>query len=281
MQRRLSIALLIVLTSLLGCGEVRESWEAGSMAARDVHRGNSQALCGRFSEKMLEALPCDAVERVLRQTVDVVGAPLGKCRWAYTYQVHSVDPVQATAIYKCPFARESVKVTVAVEVRESGTRITGLWTDSPLLRSSPVLLRFELCREINEGRNACIGRLSETAWNEPRISVWNRWQNLRGGDRVGWKWLAPNGEQVTEFEHQVEESPPFEYRTWAYIEPDELETESPYGTWTVKLALNGKELEAFQFEVVGREARGGQERRLPERLGRQVASSSSSDDSLK
>ena len=34
MQRRLSIALLIILTSLLGCAEVRESWEAGSMAAR-------------------------------------------------------------------------------------------------------------------------------------------------------------------------------------------------------------------------------------------------------
>ena len=25
---------------------------------------------------------------------------------------------------------------------------------------------------------------------------------------------------------------------------------NPYGTWTVKLALNGKELEAFPFEVV-------------------------------
>jgi hypothetical protein len=25
---------------------------------------------------------------------------------------------------------------------------------------------------------------------------------------------------------------------------------NPHGTWTVKLALNGKELEAFQFEVV-------------------------------
>ena len=278
MQRRLSIAVLIVLTALLGCGEVRESWEAGSRAARDVHWGNAQALCGRFSEKMLEALPCDAVGRVLRQMVDVVGAPLGRCRWAYTYQIHSVDPVQATAIYKCPFARESVKVTVAVEVRESGTRITGLWTDSPLLRSNPVLLRFELCREINERRNACIGKLSEASWSEPRISVWNKWQNLRGGDRVGWKWIAPDGEKVAEFEHQVEESPSFDYRTWAYIEPAEMETENPYGTWTVKLGLNGKELEAFQFEVAHRGARGVQKHRLSEPPGRQVASSSSADD---
>ena len=154
------------------------------------------------------------------------------------------------AIYKCPFARESVKVTVTVEVTESGTRITGLWTDSPLLRSSPVLLRFELCREINEGRNACVGKLSETSWSEPRISVWNRWQNLRGGDWVAWEWFAPNGENVNEFKHQVEESPPFEYRTWAYIEPAKHEVADPYGTWTVKIGLNGEQLEAFQFEVV-------------------------------
>lgn len=281
MRARLSIPPLIVLISLLGCAEVRESWEVSSRAARDVHQGNAQALCGRFSEKMLEALPCDAVERVLRQTVDLVGAPMGECGWAYTYRAHSIDPLQSVAIYKCPFARESVKVTVAVEVRESRTRITGLWTDSPLLRSRPVLLRFELCREINEGRNACIGRLTETSWSEPRISVWNKWQNLRGGDRVGWKWIAPGGESVAEFEHQVEESPSFDYRTWAYIEPAEMKTKNPYGTWTVKLGLNGKELEDFQFEVVHRGARGRQERRPSEPPGRQLASSSPSDDPLK
>jgi hypothetical protein len=250
MQRRPSIALLIVLVSLFGCAELRESWEACSEAAEAVHLGDADALCGRFSEKMLEALPCDAVERVLRQTVDAVGAPIDSCRWAYTYRVHSVDPVQATAIYKCPFAHEAVKVTVTVEVTESGPRISGLWSDSPSLRSHPVLLRFELCREINEKRNACVGTLSETAWSEPRISVWNRWQNLRGGDRVVWEWFAPNGENVTEFEYQVEESPPFDYRTWAYIEPAELQVGGPYGTWTVKLGLNGKELEAFPFEVI-------------------------------
>jgi hypothetical protein len=250
MQRHMSLALLVLLVSLPGCGGVQESWEACAEVAEDLHRGNAEALCGRFSEQMLETLPCDAVERVLRQTVDAVGAPIGECSWAYTYRIHGVDPLQATAIYKCPFSREALKVTVSVEVSENGTRISGLWSDSPSLRSHPVLLRFELCREIDAGRNACIGKLSETAWHEPRISVWNQWQNLRGGDRVSWEWLAPNGEKVTEFEYQVEESPPFDYRTWSYIEPAELEVGIPHGTWTVKLARNGKELEAFQFEVV-------------------------------
>lgn len=250
MRRRLFIALLITLAPLFGCSEIHESWEACAEAAELVHLGDAEALCGRFSEKMLEALPCDAVERVLRQTVDLVGEPVDSCRWAYTYQVHSVDPVQATAIYKCPFAHQALKVTVTVEVTESGTQISGLWSDAPILRSHPVLLRFELCREINEGRNACIGKLSETSWSEPRISVWNQWQNLRGGDRVAWGWFAPNGQVVADFDYQVEESPPFDYRTWAYIELAELEVENPYGTWTVKLALNGKELEAFPFEVV-------------------------------
>ncbi len=250
MHRCLSVALLVLLTSLLGCGGVQESWHACADAADDLHRGNAEALCARFSEQMLEAVPCDALERVLRQTVDIVGAPIGECSWGYTYRVHGFDPLQATAVYTCPFAREALKVTVSVEVTESGTRISGLWSDSPSLRSHPMLLRFEHCREIDAGRNACIGKLSETAWHAPRISVWNQWQNLRGGDRVSWVWLAPNGDEVTEHRYEVEESPPFDYRTWSYIEPDEVAVGDPYGTWTVKLALNGKELEGFPIEVV-------------------------------
>ena len=250
MRGYLCIALLILSSSLCGCAELQESWEACAEAADYVHAGDAEALCRQFSDKMLEALPCDAVERVLRQTLDIVGEPIDSCQWSYTYQVQGVDPLQATAVYKCPFSREAVKVTVTVEVTEVGTQITGLWSDSPSLRSHPVLLRFELCREINEGRNACVGKLSETAWSEPRISVWNRWQNLRGGDRVVWEWFAPSGGHVAEFEYQVEENPPFDYRTWSYIEPAELQVAEPYGPWTVKLGLNGKELEAFSFEVV-------------------------------
>jgi hypothetical protein len=60
-----------------------------------------------------------------------------------------------------------------------------------------------------------------------------------------------------------------------------MKTRNPYGTWTVKLALNGKELEDFQFEVVHRGARGRQERRPPEPPDRQLASSSPSEDPLK
>jgi hypothetical protein len=250
MRCRLFVALLLVLAPLHGCGEIQESWEACADAAEWVHLGDADALCGSFSEKMLEALPCDAVERVLRQTADLLGDPIDRCRWAYTYQVQSMDPLQATAVYKCPFARESLKVTVTVEVREGDTRVTGLWSDSPSLRSHPVLLRFELCREIHQGKNACVGKISEASWSAPRISVWNQWQNLRGGDRVAWGWFTPSGEVVADFDYEVEESPPFDYRTWAYIEPAAMKLPDPYGTWTVKIALNGKELDAFPFEVV-------------------------------
>ena len=75
-----------------------------------------------------------------------------------------------------------------------------------------------------------------------------------GGQSVTNEWIATGGESVAEVEHQVEERTSFEYRTWAYIEPEELQVAEPYGSWTVKLGLNGKELEAFSFEVVRRGA---------------------------
>jgi len=157
MQRIWSIALPILLVSICGCGQIRESWETCAEAARDLHRGDAQALCRRFSETMLSALPCHAMERVLRQTVAAVGEPVGECRWAYTYRIQTLDPLRAAAVYKCPFAHETVKVTVAVTDR-------------------------------------------------------------------------------------------------ATVEPAELEVESPYGTWTVTVGLNGEEREPFRFEVVRGEA---------------------------
>jgi hypothetical protein len=250
MQRIWSIALPILLVSICGCGEVRESWEACSEAARDLHRGDAQALCRRFSETMVSALPCHAMERVLRQTVGAVGEPVGECRWAYTYRIQSLDPLRAVAVYKCPFEHEAVRVTVAVQVTDGGAEITGLWTDSPRIRSSRLLIKFEMCQKLDERRNACIGPVSKVAWSEPRISVWNQWQNLRGGDEVAWSWVAPDGTNVSRFAHQVEESPPFDYRTWSYIEPAELKVESPYGTWTVTVGLNDEERETLRFEIV-------------------------------
>ena len=256
MRRILSIALPILLVSICGCGEIRESWDASAEAARAVHRGDAQALCGRFSEAMLSALPCDATERVLRQTVAAVGEPVGECHWGYTYRIQTLDPLHSVAIYKCPFARETVKVTVAIQVTDSGTEISGLWTDSSRIRTNPLLIRFELCRKINEAKNACVGPISTTAWDEPRIAVWNQWQNLRGGDEIAWSWLAPDGGDVTRLVHQVEESPPHDYRTWSYIDPAQLELANPYGTWTVKLELNDEQRDALDFEVVPGEAAG-------------------------
>jgi hypothetical protein len=169
MRRRVSVLLPILFVLLSGCADLQESWEACAEVAEDVHWGKAQALCERFSGPMLETLPCDAVERVLRQTVDLVGEPVGECRWAYTYRIHGVDPLQATAIYKCPFAREEVKVTVSVEMTESGTRISGLWSDSPRLRDQPVLLRFELCREIDKQRR--LFRVSGGSPTELRVDA--------------------------------------------------------------------------------------------------------------
>ena len=142
----------------------------------------------------------------------------------------------------------------AVEVTGGGAEITGLCTDSPRIRSSRLLIKFEMCQKLDERRNACVGPVSKVAWSEPRISVWNQWQNLRGGDEVAWSWIAPDGTNVSRLAHQVEESPPFDYRTWSYIEPAKLEVESPYGTWTVTVELNDEERELLRFEVVRGEA---------------------------
>lgn len=257
MRRTLWIVLPMLLASICGCGEMRESWRACAEATRALHRGDARALCGKFSETMLSALPCDAVERVLRQTVDAVGEPAGECRWAYTYLIQTFEPLRATAVYRCPFAREAVRVTVAVEVAGGGSEITGLWTDSPRIRSNPLLIRFELCRKLDETRGACFGPISEAPWSKPRISVWNQWQNLRGGDEVAWSWVTPSGEELVRFAHQVEESPAFDYRTWSSIEPAEFAVDNPYGIWTVRVELNQEERDRLHFEVVPGEAARG------------------------
>ncbi len=83
---------------------------------------------------MANALPCDNLGALLQQTRELAGAPAGACRWAWTYRIQTLDPLRSGAIYTCPFERESVKVTVGIEVRDHTAMLSGLWLDSPGLR---------------------------------------------------------------------------------------------------------------------------------------------------
>ena len=240
--------LLLIAT---GCAEMRESWDTGAEAAANVHRQDARALCASFAPEMLSALPCDAVEEVMARTTAVVGEPTGECRWGYTYRIVALEPLRSVAIHQCPFARETVQVTVAVRADANGGQVTGLWMNSPGLRSTRLVVRFELCENIDEPGNGCVGEISETAWQRDRIHVWNHLQNLRSGDELVWKWFAPDGTQVTELHRSLDETPGFDHRTWSTIEPGRLpDVKDPYGRWRVVLEVNGDELGALAFQVV-------------------------------
>jgi hypothetical protein len=199
---------------------------------------------------MLAALPCDSVKAVMQRTTKLLGEPSGSCHWIYTYRIHSLAPLRATAIHECPFEREPVRVTVATEATDDGARISGLWIDSPTLRSTRLVVRFALCRDIDERERTCLGEISEATWASERISVWNHLQNLRADDRIVWKWYTPEGRRVGERVQQLTYPPAFDHNAWSTIEPAQLAVERPYGTWTVKVEVNGEEIGTFDFDVV-------------------------------
>ena len=118
----------------LGCADVRESFEAGAVVAQTVQTGDAEALCERFTEDMANALSCERLGALLQETRRLAGAPVGACSWAFTYRIQTIDPLRSGAIYTCPFERETVKVTVGIEVRDHTALLAGLWLDSPSLR---------------------------------------------------------------------------------------------------------------------------------------------------
>lgn len=251
MRKIFLVALAIFSVLFFGCERVTKSLDVSRAAVDEFHRGAAQGLCGRFSDEMLESMSCDSLERVVRQTVDAVGEPAGKCRWYYTYKIVELDPFRTVTIYKCPFEKEEVKVTVVVDVTGDEAVVSGLWSDSPGIRNQRLLVRVELCREVDENSSACVEPLTEAQWTDSRIWVWTEWQGVRKGDRIIFEWFDPDNEAAGDFVHEVESENRRSYKSWSWIEPVELDIEEPYGTWTVRIGVNGKEIEAFPVRVTG------------------------------
>ncbi len=130
--RLFAVGMLLLATS--GCSELREGWNTGAQTAANLHRGDAQAVCESFAPVMLSALSCDALEEVMSRVSAVVGEPTGECGWGYTYRIVALDPLRSVVVHRCPFARETLKVTVAVRVDADGAAVTGLWMNSPGLR---------------------------------------------------------------------------------------------------------------------------------------------------
>ncbi len=249
MAKRLTIFLLVLTAAACGCKRVTKSIEVSRSAADEFHRGAAAGLCDRFSGEMLCGMPCDTLDRVIRQTVDTVGEPKGKCRWHYTYQVVKLDPFRTVTAFKCPFEREDVKVTVVVDVTEEGTVVSGLWGDSPLIREQRLLLHVKLCGGLDENAGLCLDPIERAEWSQERICVWTEWQGLRKGDKVIMEWYSPAGVAVFDFVHDVKNEDRRSYKVWSWIEPADVDVEEPFGEWTVRIGVNGKEIEAFPVRI--------------------------------
>ncbi|HUT54247.1 MAG TPA: hypothetical protein VM658_12740 [bacterium] len=244
-------ALLSLLLLLGGCKQVSKSLDVSRWAADDFSGGKAESLCDRFSDEMRAAMPCDSMERVLRQTADLDGASQGPCKWNYTYKIMGLDPFRTVTIYRCPFAKEDIKLTVVVDVTDNGAFVSGLWSDSPRIREQRLLTRVELCGSINEKKSSCARKIEKASWGDPKIQVWTAWQGVRTGDKLIMEWRDPDGKQAADFVREVEPQEPGCYYFWSWIEPATTETSSPCGRWTVKIGANGKMIEEYPVEVTG------------------------------
>jgi hypothetical protein len=246
MKRSLQLFLAFVLLITAGCGKMKESYDMSEQTANDFHNKDAEALCSNFTQEMLDVMPCDVTKRVLDQTIAKVGEPIGECGWSWTYNITSFDPFRAVSIYKCPFEKETVKLTVVVDVMNDGAKISGLWADSSILRKSPMLLRVKLCENISG--NKCDGEVERIVWDMEKIYVANSWQNTKPGDKITWTWYTPDGDEVTNLTHNIsgKHDP---YYSWSYIEPSYYDKVQPYGMWKVVTKMNGIEADILEFEV--------------------------------
>jgi hypothetical protein len=252
MMKRIKLAALVGLLLFAGgCKQVSKSLDVSRWTADDFSGMKAQNLCDRFSDEMREAMPCDSVDRTLRQTADLAGAAQGPCQWNYTYKIVGLDPFRTVSIYRCPFAKEDIKLTVVVDVTDRGAFVSGLWSDSPRIREQRLLTRVELCGSVNEKNSSCAEKISAASWSDPRIQVWTAWQGVRTGDKLIMQWHDPDGKQAADVVREVKPQEPGGYNFWTWIEPATTETSSPCGTWMVKIGANRKMIEEYPVEVTG------------------------------
>jgi hypothetical protein len=243
---RIAVALAVVGLAAMSCQDLGASRATMKGAAEEYQAGDAAALCGRFDPVMLEEISCAAMERMLRQTAAVVGAPVGECSAEASFKVQSFRPLKATGWYRCPFANDQVRLTFTAEVKNHQGRITGLWAESPRLKQAPMLIGVELARTVDERKGALTGPAEEASWAWPRIYIWTSWQNLKTSDLIAIKFIDPEGRAVAAFDHHPKTAC---YRWWAWIEPASLSVNDPLGDWTAAISINGNEVESYSFKV--------------------------------
>jgi len=136
-----------------------------------------------------------------------------------------------------------------VDVTDDGTFVSGLWSDSKILRKNSFLTRVELCRDVNPQNNWYIDPLEKSGWDSPRIYVWTSWQGVKKGDRLIMEWLGPSGQSVADYTHEVGDFESRSYQFWSWIEPNDLKVENPGGTWIVKIGINDRLIEEYPVVV--------------------------------
>ncbi len=247
MKKSIQLLAAFLLLGLAGCGNMKESYNLSEQTAKDFHNQDADALCANFSDEMLEVMSCDVTKRVLEQTIAKVGEPTGECGWSLTYRITSFDPFQAVSVYKCPFEKEKVKLTITVDVTGEGAKVSGLWADSSILRKSGMLIDVKLCENLSG--NKCGAEIEHARWDMEKIYVANNWQAIKEGDQITCKWYAPDGDEISKFTHRVkgDYNP---YYSWCSIEPSYFTIENPYGAWEMTTELNGDKINTFEFEVV-------------------------------
>lgn len=245
------IFICILLFTFSGCKQVSKSLTVSRHAVDEFHRKDSAALCDRFSSDMLDAMPFDSLERVISQTVQAVGEPVGECRWHYGYQIVGLDPFRTVTVYKCPHEKETLKVFVVLDVgTEEGTVVSGLWADSPIIRDLGILLRVELCPGVEENTMRCQEELEHAGWSMPRVYLWTEWQNVKKGDRLIMEWQTPDGRMIHDYVHEVKPHSSNTYMFWSWIEPHEIPADMHSDEVVVKIGINGREVESFPVKFI-------------------------------
>jgi hypothetical protein len=248
MRRLLVTGLLAFCILSFSCMDLRDSYAVPYEAAKNFHKGKSQQVCAKFDKTMKCAMPCDSVKRVIRQTEALVGKPKGECTWAYTYQVTNVNPYQAYSTFKCPYVNEDVTIRVAVQVNKK-TEITGMWADSPALRTASMLTRVELASGIDVETDEPTEIIEKADWSQDMIAVWTQWQGLKPGDTLAMSWRGPGGELIADHVLNMGNNPSKETSFWVRLKPSLVVIKDPRGEWTATISRNGSKVEDYVFVV--------------------------------
>ena len=133
------VAVLILVAALAGCGESEKSGEpeyAGAIAERMLlafDTGDYAAFSGYLDAVMKQAMPEDTFQQGRAFIREKIGDYISK----EFVETQIVEEVYMVVIYKAKYSNEpaDVKVTVTFMETDAGILVSGLYFDSPKLRS--------------------------------------------------------------------------------------------------------------------------------------------------